>query len=84
MNLALYHFNNRHLDTSLIDVDVQTNYVRVTVKGKIFQMAYSEEVKPDDSVVQRSQITGHLQILLKKLKPNELLAVKSMHAPKKR
>ncbi|XP_064556094.1 protein tilB [Drosophila montana] len=72
----------KHLDTSLIDVDIQTNYVRVTIKGKIFQMAYSEEVKPDESVVQRSQISGHLQILLMKLKANELLVVKSMHAPK--
>ncbi|KAL7742705.1 hypothetical protein ACLKA6_013047 [Drosophila palustris] len=73
----------KHLDTSLINVDIQTSYVRVTVKGKIFQMAYNEEVKPDDSVVQRSQITGHLQIILKKVKPNELLRVKS-YAPAKR
>ncbi|XP_017869744.1 PREDICTED: protein tilB [Drosophila arizonae] len=73
----------KHLDTSLIDVDVETNYVRVTVKGKIFQIAYNEEVKPDESIVQRSQITGHLQITLKKLKANELLVIKSVRTPKK-
>ena len=28
-------FPSRHLDTSLIDVDVQPTYVRVTVKGKV-------------------------------------------------
>ncbi|EDV95191.1 protein tilB [Drosophila grimshawi] len=67
----------KHLDTSHIDVDIQMNYVRVTVKGKIFQIAYSEEVKPHESVVQRSQITGHLQITIKKLKSNELLSIKS-------
>ncbi|XP_017119477.1 protein tilB [Drosophila elegans] len=66
----------RHLDTSLIDVDVQTNYTRVTVKKKIFQIAYNEEVKPDESTVQRSQITGHLMVTLKKLKVNELLTTK--------
>ncbi|XP_060661535.1 protein tilB [Drosophila nasuta] len=66
----------KHLDTSLIDVDVQPNYVRVTVKGKIFQIAYHDEVKPLESQVQRSQITGHLQLMLPKLKANELLSFK--------
>ncbi|KAH8419800.1 hypothetical protein KR009_002711, partial [Drosophila setifemur] len=70
----------RHMDTSLIDVDVQTNYTRVTVKKKIFQIAYNEEVKPDASIVQRSQITGHLLITLKKLKVNELLIPKKSPA----
>lgn len=72
------------MDTSLIDVDVQTNYVRVTVKGKIFQIAFNEEVKPDEAVVQRSQITGHLLIQLKKLKANELLTLKPKASPVKR
>ncbi|XP_017156476.1 protein tilB [Drosophila miranda] len=66
----------RHLDTALIDVDVQTNYTRVIVKGKIFQIAYNEEVQPGESTVQRSQTTGHLMILLKKLKVNEMLTIK--------
>ncbi|XP_039152613.1 protein tilB [Drosophila simulans] len=66
----------RHLDTSLIDIDVQTTYTRVTVKKKIFQIAYNDEVKPDESTVQRSQITGHLMVKLKKLKVNELLIAK--------
>ncbi|KAH8245376.1 hypothetical protein KR032_009547, partial [Drosophila birchii] len=70
----------RHLDTSLIDVDIQTNYTRVTVKGKIFQIAYNEEVKPDESTVQRSQTTGHLVVILRKLKVNELLTAKGSPA----
>lgn len=65
-------------------MDVQTNYVRVTVKGKIFQIAFNEELQPDESVVQRSQITGHLLIKLKKLKPNELLTIKAKATPSKR
>jgi len=78
----MYIPSPRHLDTSLIDVDVQTTYTRVTVKKKIFQIAYSEEVKPDESTVQRSQITGHLVVNLKKLKVNELLIAKK--SPTKR
>ncbi|XP_016956393.1 protein tilB [Drosophila biarmipes] len=66
----------RHLDTSLIAVDVQPLYTRVTVKKKIFQIAYSEEVKPSESTVQRSQITGHLMVKLKKLRVNDLLITK--------
>ncbi|XP_017851960.1 protein tilB isoform X2 [Drosophila busckii] len=72
----------KHLDSSLIDVDVQPNYVRVTVKRKIFQIAYSEEVKPDESEVQRAQFSGHLLIKLKKLQANELLSVKAKAKPK--
>ncbi|KAM8850450.1 dynein axonemal assembly factor 11 [Spinachia spinachia] len=50
----------RHMDTSLMDVDVQPTYARVTVKGKIFQVVLPAEVKPDSSVARRSQTTGHL------------------------
>ena len=31
---------SRYLDTSLIDVDVQPTYLRVTVKGKVIYMIY--------------------------------------------
>ncbi|XP_053738856.1 dynein axonemal assembly factor 11 isoform X2 [Synchiropus splendidus] len=54
----------RHLDTSLLDVDVQPTYARVTVKGKIFQIVLPVEVKPDSSAAQRSQTTGHLLLTM--------------------
>ncbi|KAM9789473.1 dynein axonemal assembly factor 11 [Neosynchiropus ocellatus] len=54
----------RHLDTSLLDVDVQPTYARVTVKGKIFQIVLPAEVKPDSSAAQRSQTTGHLLLTM--------------------
>ncbi|XP_055059259.2 dynein axonemal assembly factor 11 isoform X1 [Misgurnus anguillicaudatus] len=54
----------RHMDTSLLDVDVQPTYVRVTVKGKVFQLVLPAEVKPDSSLAQRSQTTGHLLLTL--------------------
>uniref|UniRef100_A0A8C6Z1C8 Leucine-rich repeat-containing protein 6 n=1 Tax=Nothoprocta perdicaria TaxID=30464 RepID=A0A8C6Z1C8_NOTPE len=63
LDLAVY----RHLDTSLLDVDVQTTYVRVQVKGKLFQLVLPEEVKPDSSSAKRSQTTGHLVVSMPKV-----------------
>lgn len=57
----------RHLDTSLIDVDAQPNYVRVTVKGKVFQLAFDDEIRTSDAQTQRSLTTGHLLIKMPKL-----------------
>ncbi|XP_029310027.1 dynein axonemal assembly factor 11 isoform X2 [Cottoperca gobio] len=60
LNLEVF----RHMDSSLIDVDVQPTYARVIVKGKIFQMVLPAEVKPDSSTAQRSQTTGHLVLTM--------------------
>uniref|UniRef100_A0A8C3RBI2 Leucine-rich repeat-containing protein 6 n=1 Tax=Cyanoderma ruficeps TaxID=181631 RepID=A0A8C3RBI2_9PASS len=57
----------RHLDTSLLDVDVQPTYIRVLVKGKPFQLVLPEEVKPDSSCAKRSQTTGHLVVTMPKV-----------------
>ncbi|XP_074433956.1 dynein axonemal assembly factor 11-like isoform X2 [Larus michahellis] len=62
LDLAVY----RHLDTSLLDVDVQPTYIRVLVKGKPFQLVLPEEVKPDISSAKRSQTTGHLVVSMPK------------------
>ncbi|XP_060070361.1 uncharacterized protein LOC132550333 [Ylistrum balloti] len=59
----------KHMDTSLIDADVQTNYVRITLKGKIFQLCLDEDVNADSSTAKRSQITGHLLVTMPKAKP---------------
>ncbi|KAM7348874.1 touch insensitive larva B [Cochliomyia hominivorax] len=72
LKLEVYKF----LDTSQINVEVEINYVRVTVKGKIFQIALNDEVKPSDAVVQRSQITGQLVVKVPKLHQNEILTCK--------
>ena len=55
-------------DTSLIDVELQPNYVRVTMKGKTLQLALNEEISTDKSAAQRSQTSGHLVITMPKLK----------------
>lgn len=65
------HPNCRYLETSLIDVDVQPAYVRVTVKNKIFQMALNEEVRTSDATSKRSQTTGYLLITMPKLSFDE-------------
>ncbi|XP_013168177.1 PREDICTED: protein tilB homolog [Papilio xuthus] len=63
LDLAVY----KHLDSSLLDIDVQTNYVRVTLKGKIFQLHLPEEVETTNAVAERSQTTGHLVVTMPKV-----------------
>ncbi|XP_049870002.1 protein tilB [Pectinophora gossypiella] len=60
LDLAVY----KHLDTSLIDCDVEPNYVRVMVKGKIFQIHLPKDVDTSHSTVRRSQLTGHLLVTM--------------------
>nr|XP_046263937.1 dynein axonemal assembly factor 11 [Scatophagus argus] len=76
LDLSVY----RHMDTSLIDVDVQPTYARVTVKGKIFQMVLPAEVKPDSSTAQRSQTTGHLVLTMPRAE-GEIKVTKSVQRP---
>ncbi|ETN60517.1 testis specific leucine rich repeat protein [Anopheles darlingi] len=78
LELHLYRF----LDTSLVNVDAQPRYVRVTVKGKIFQMALQHEIQPDRASCQRSMTTGHLLIVMPKLNPEQVMPVGRKLAPK--
>ncbi|CAH8461464.1 unnamed protein product [Dicrocoelium dendriticum] len=57
----------RHMETTLLDCDVQPNYVRVSLKKKVLQLALPEEVQPDRSEAKRSQTTGHLVITMPKV-----------------
>ena len=57
----------KYLDTSEIDADVQPRHIRVTFKNKVFQLALSEEVKPDSSKCARSKMTGHLMVTMPKV-----------------
>ena len=69
LNVVLTVHVFKHMDTSLIDVDIQPKYVRVTLKGKALQLAFLDEVKPDSATAKRSQITGYLVITMPKLNP---------------
>ena len=63
LNVSIF----KHMDSSLVDVDVQPNYVRVTLKGKILQLGLQENVKSELSTAQRSQTTGKLLIKMPKV-----------------
>ena len=52
----------KHLDSSLIDVDVHPTYVSVIVKSKVLRLRLPVEVKADESKCQRSKVTGHLLV----------------------
>uniref|UniRef100_A0A182QFW7 Dynein axonemal assembly factor 11-like CS domain-containing protein n=1 Tax=Anopheles farauti TaxID=69004 RepID=A0A182QFW7_9DIPT len=67
----------KYLDTSLVEVDVQPNYVRVTVKGKVFQLALKQNVQTDRSSCQRSQTTGHLLLVMPKVNPERIVKAAS-------
>ncbi|KAK3923940.1 Protein tilB-like protein [Frankliniella fusca] len=69
----------RHLDTSLIDADVQPKYVRVYIKGKVFQMVLPEAVHPDKSTAKRSQSTGHLVIEMPKVREASIISSHSQN-----
>ncbi|XP_056635238.1 dynein axonemal assembly factor 11-like [Diorhabda sublineata] len=62
LDIAVYKF----LDSNLIDVDLQPIYVKITIKDKVFQIVFPEEVLVERSVAQRSQTTGHLVLNLLK------------------
>lgn len=53
---------------------MQVNYVRVTIKGKVFQMALNDEVRTDECTSKRSQVTGHLLITLPKLNAKNVVS----------
>ena len=57
----------RYLDTSLLEVDIQPTYVKVLIKGKIFQIVFPEEINIASSTAQRSQTTGHLVLTMPKV-----------------
>jgi protein TilB len=47
--------------------------VRVTLKGKVFQMALNEEVRVDQSTSKRSQVTGYLLIVMPKISVGDVI-----------
>ncbi|KAM4687621.1 dynein axonemal assembly factor 11 [Discoglossus pictus] len=75
LDLSIY----RHLDTSLVEVDVQPSYVKVLVKSKVFQLVLPAEVRPDSSTAKRSQTTGHLVITMPKV--TEIIRTKIKTSP---
>lgn len=50
----------------MIEVDLQPVFVKITIKGKVFQFVLPEEIQTDKSTAQRSQTSGHLVVKMPK------------------
>jgi len=62
--LVLEVDTGRFLDTSLIQADVQPNFVRLLIKGRLLQLALHEEISPDASTAERSKVSGRLVVTM--------------------
>ena len=61
----------KHLSSSLIDVDVHPSYVSIIIKSKTLRLTLPAEVEAAAAKASRSKTTGHLLITMKKVDPNE-------------
>jgi protein TilB len=61
----------RHLDSSLIDVDIHPTYVSIVIKSKLLRLRLPAEIKVAESKCQRSKTTGSLQVIMPKVNPKE-------------
>jgi len=61
----------KHLSSSLIDVDVHPTLISVVIKSKVLRLLLPAEVISEQSVAQRSITTGHLLITVPKCNPEE-------------
>jgi len=61
----------KHLSSSLIDVDVHPSYVSIVIKSKTLRLSLPAEVVAADAKASRSKTTGHLLVTMKKIDPKE-------------
>jgi len=61
----------KHLSSSLIDVDIHPTYISVVIKSKVLRLSLPIEIKSEQSVAQRSTTTGHLLITMPKYNSEE-------------
>lgn len=57
----------RHLDTSLVDLDVHPTWVSMVVKNKILRLELPEEVHADRGTARRSTASGNLVVTMPKV-----------------
>ena len=62
------------METQHINVDLQPDYVRLDIKGRITQLTIPENILVEKSKVQRSTTTGVLQLTMPKA---ELTAIQA-------
>eukprot|EP00520_Triparma_pacifica_P009918 CAMPEP_0118644520 /NCGR_PEP_ID=MMETSP0785-20121206/6992_1 /TAXON_ID=91992 /ORGANISM="Bolidomonas pacifica, Strain CCMP 1866" /LENGTH=411 /DNA_ID=CAMNT_0006536303 /DNA_START=423 /DNA_END=1655 /DNA_ORIENTATION=+ len=76
----------KHLSSTLIDVDVNPEYISIVIKSKCLRLMLPAEVEAEGAVANRSKTTGHLVVTMKKVDPNEnMVALRAArkHAEKK-
>jgi protein TilB len=61
----------KHLDSSLIDVDVHPSYCSIIIKSKTLRLRLLCEVKAEQSKCQRAKVNGHLQVIMPKVNRRE-------------
>jgi protein TilB len=61
----------KHLSSSLIDVDCHPTYISIVIKSKCLRLTLPCDVIADDAKAARSATTGHLVITMRKHNPNE-------------
>jgi protein TilB len=54
----------KYVSTTLINLEIETTYVRITVKDKLAQFPLSVEVSPSLAKVQRASTTGQLKVTI--------------------
>eukprot|EP00347_Sterkiella_histriomuscorum_P023729 403333583 len=64
----------KFMDTSLVNVDLNPQYIRMEIRGKITQLKHPDEIIVEKSKLQRSQTTGVLMITMPKSNINEVEA----------
>jgi protein TilB len=67
----------------LIEIDLQPIYVRIAVKGKLFQIVFPEEILIDRSIAKRSQTTGHLVLEMPRANYKPIKGKTKIKAPQK-
>lgn len=60
----------RHLDSSLIDVDVHPGHVTMIIKSKTLRLRTPDEVEASTSKCQRAKVSGNLLIIMPKVNKN--------------
>lgn len=73
----------RHLDSSLIDVDVHPTYVSIVIKSKLLRLHLPAEVKSSETKCQRSKTTGSLVLTMPKLNIKETTIFSKVEEQKK-
>lgn len=63
------------MTTDALNVDLQPQYVRVDIKGKITQIRFDEDILVERSSIQRSTTTGWLCITMPRQDFDERRAV---------